>query len=459
MSGSDGIRLAELRHVVSELKELCGAPIYDVWVPTRSCVILAIGRRKLLIESYPVPRIHLVRTRPKNPAKPFSFQGLLRARLRGRLDDIRILHDDRVVEVVVGDLRIHARLFGRGGGIWLVNSADVVLAAVDGPAPPELPTIEPGVDSNAPPRFDGTPSWNESADAWFLERTTTLELDLWLRHVNGGIKRAKKRQRRLVKNLEGDLERAEGAEGLRRDADCLAAVVHTLRRGLEQVVVPDLWTDGGERTITLDPSHSPADNLNRMYDKAGRLHRAFDQIFERLEVEREKLDHLVSEHENVQRASLPELKRLAKAHRLGAPGPRALPKAPARNPWWTWQSPDGVTVHVGRTAEGNRALTFKYARGRDWWFHLRDRPGAHVILRRDQRTPPPLEHLMAAAQFVVAQARVEPGTSADVQYSRVADLRSLPDAGVAGVAVHKERVVHVMRDADVLVGWTRLEET
>jgi predicted ribosome quality control (RQC) complex YloA/Tae2 family protein len=452
--GAAGILVSELRHIVDELQQFVGGHVSDAWVPTRNAIVLGIGRRKLLLEAYPVPRAHLVERRRRNPPKPFSFQGLLRARFRGRIVAIRQLSDDRILEVQLETLRLHVRLFGRGGGIWLLD-ADGVVAAVDGPAD-ELPELPDRRTTEDPPRFSPTEgeTWNQAAASWFDELVARTERERWHRHVAAGLKRALKRQRRLVRNLEGDLSRADGADALRRSADCLAAVLHTVRRGTAQLEVPDLFDDGFVE-ITLDPSRAPSDNLKRMYDKAGRLERAGEQILTRLDNEEGVLSQLESIRDELAEADLRRLRAVGRKLRLGEPEARIIQARRDPNPWWTWRGPGGETILVGRTAAGNRALTFKKARGRDWWFHLRDVPGAHVVLRRDQRTPPPLDLLLVGAQLVLHYARLDAGESADVQYARVADLRALPDAGVAGVMVTKERVLHVDRDPDVLAGWTR----
>jgi hypothetical protein len=65
-----------------------------------------------------------------------------------------------------------------------------------------------------------------------------------------------------------------------------------------------------------------------------------------------------------------------------------------------------------------------------------------------------LPHLLAAAQIALAGARVAPGDAAEVQYTRVRDVRAIP--GRPGtVTVHDERVLRVVRDAVPPVGWTR----
>ncbi|MGC8873383.1 MAG: Rqc2 family fibronectin-binding protein [Chloroflexia bacterium] len=50
---------------------------------------------------------------------------------------------------------------------------------------------------------------------------------------------------------------------------------------------------------------------------------------------------------------------------------------------------DGFRVLVGRNARQNEELTFRRARPHDLWLHARTRPGAHVLLLTEGRTPSP----------------------------------------------------------------------
>jgi predicted ribosome quality control (RQC) complex YloA/Tae2 family protein len=57
----------------------------------------------------------------------------------------------------------------------------------------------------------------------------------------------------------------------------------------------------------------------------------------------------------------------------------------------------GYRIWVGRNARSNDALTFRYARKQDGWFHAKDVSGSHVVLRREGSQNPPLAVVEYAA--------------------------------------------------------------
>ena len=44
-------------------------------------------------------------------------------------------------------------------------------------------------------------------------------------------------------------------------------------------------------------------------------------------------------------------------------------------------SSDGYDIYVGKNNYQNDELTFKFATGNDWWFHAKNMPGSHVIVK------------------------------------------------------------------------------
>lgn len=73
-----------------------------------------------------------------------------------------------------------------------------------------------------------------------------------------------------------------------------------------------------------------------------------------------------------------------------------------------FQSPDGWTVLVGRTAQDNDVLTFQLAAPRDFWLHVGGESGSHVIVRNPQgadRLPRDTLHFAARLAAWYSKAR------------------------------------------------------
>jgi predicted ribosome quality control (RQC) complex YloA/Tae2 family protein len=226
------MRDAELARVVESLQRHVGGQVGGAWQPSRDRVVLEVGGQLwLLVPRGSFARFHSVSRRPKNPPKPFSFQGALRARLGGRLEALDKHPHDRVVDLQFTRGRLHLRLTGSRGGLWLMED-DQALAAYDGPAPAALPPLPVHVLRSLPTRFEPAAEehWDVAARRWFgraeaAERNAQKRAEL-LR----GLRRELERNRRLARNLDEDLDRSARAPLYRRQADALAAMLHRVPR-------------------------------------------------------------------------------------------------------------------------------------------------------------------------------------------------------------------------------------
>ncbi len=450
------MRLSELGPVVADLQDLVGLPLHGAWQPARDRLVLGLGRDRwlLIVPRGPLARLHSLARRPANPERPFSFQGACRATLHGPLTALVRHPDDRVVDLVFGACRLHLRLTGRGGGLWLLRGEEVV-AAYDGPAPGALPPLPEAHPLHRSPRF--MPAPGEGADAaarrWFQAEEAARAVSQRRTEVRRALADHLDRSVRLVEALEADLVRAADAPRLRAQADTLAANLHRVPRGAAEIALADLEEPERTHRIALDPSLPASATMERLYKRAGRLDRVGDRVIEPLIETEARITALRDALAEVD-AAPPERLELLRAL---APFKVSRAREGPGDPWDTWIGPRGEEVLVGRNAKSNRALTFQRARGRDWWLHLRDRPGAHVVIPSREGHPPPKELLLAAAQLVLREARIADGGSADVQYTQVKNLRSVRGDPGARVLIADERVLHVRRTAEALTGWNRVD--
>ncbi len=94
----------------------------------------------------------------------------------------------------------------------------------------------------------------------------------------------------------------------------------------------------------------------------------------------------------------------------------------------------GFTVLVGKGARDNDALTFRVAEPRDFWLHVADYSGSHVVVRNPEELPSlPPEVLTRAAELAAwySKAREARG-KIEVHHCRAADVRK-PRGAPAGL--------------------------
>ena len=115
------------------------------------------------------------------------------------------------------------------------------------------------------------------------------------------------------------------------------------------------------------------------------------------------------------------------------------------------ESPDGMTVLVGRTARDNDVLSIKLASPRDFWFHVAGESGSHVVVRNpDKLDALPRETKHFAAGLAAGYSKARRGGRVAVHMARAGDV-SKP----RGLAPGK---VHLRRFSTVHANPIRLDE-
>lgn len=107
-----------------------------------------------------------------------------------------------------------------------------------------------------------------------------------------------------------------------------------------------------------------------------------------------------------------------------------------------FESPDGLTVLVGRNATDNDILTFKLGSPDDWWLHAAGTSGAHVVVRNPDRLKRlPRDTLRFAAALAAGYSGARSAGRMAVHVAHCADVRKPRGAPPGTVSVGRTRTV------------------
>ncbi len=139
-------------------------------------------------------------------------------------------------------------------------------------------------------------------------------------------------------------------------------------------------------TIPLDPDMTPQENAKKYFDKYSKMKRTYEALSELTKQVKEEIEHLESistaldialqEEDLVQIKD--ELTENGYIRRKGGSKKEKVTSKP-----FHYISSDGFHMYVGKNNYQNDELTFKFATGNDWWFHAKNMPGSHVIVKCD----------------------------------------------------------------------------
>lgn len=159
--------------------------------------------------------------------------------------------------------------------------------------------------------------------------------------------------------------------------------------------------EGGDLIVSLDPKRAPVEQAERMFDRAAKMERAARIIPRRrasLEADQAYLQQLESDLSLA--LDQPEIVAVREALReagyLRQRRDRREKTPRDRSRPLRYLSPEGFPILVGRNARQNEIVTFSEAGRDDLWLHVRDGPGAHVVIRCGGQPVPELTLNVAA---------------------------------------------------------------
>ncbi|MGI6072018.1 MAG: Rqc2 family fibronectin-binding protein [Lachnospiraceae bacterium] len=211
-----------------------------------------------------------------------------------------------------------------------------------------------------------------------------------------------------------------------------------------------------EITIPLDPALSAIDNGNKYFEKYGKLKRTFESISEIIKDTRAEIQHLESILASLDtardEADISEIRReMSEAGYIktksdktktgkGGKGSATVKSAPLR-----YVSSDGFDMYVGKNNYQNEYITFKLADGDDWWFHAKNRPGSHVIVKTGGRDVPE-STFEEAASLAAYYSRSEGEEKVEVDYTLRKHIKKVGGGKPGFVIYHTNYSMNAGRD-------------
>ena len=137
-------------------------------------------------------------------------------------------------------------------------------------------------------------------------------------------------------------------------------------------------------TIPLDPTSTPQENAQRFFAKYNKQKRTFEALTQLIRETKDEISYLesiqtsldIAMTENDLAAIKEELSETGYVRRK-----TVRKKIKLKNEPLHYISSDGFHMYVGKNNLQNDALTFDFAAGCDWWFHAKQAPGSHVIVK------------------------------------------------------------------------------
>ncbi len=206
-----------------------------------------------------------------------------------------------------------------------------------------------------------------------------------------------------------------------------------------------------EITIPLDPDISAMDNSKRYFAKYNKLKRTYEALSELTVESKSELDYLMSVQNSLEIAdSLDDLTQIKaeliesgyiRGRRDNGKGKKQEKSKPLH-----YISTDGYHIYVGKNNYQNEELTFKVAVGDDMWFHAKNMPGSHVIVKTEGETELPDRTYEEAARLAAYYSAGKGSPKVEIDYTLRRNLKKPPKAKPGFVIYHTNYSMNIEPD-------------
>ncbi len=323
-------------------------------------------------------------------------------------------------------------------------SAYAPVESAEGVYPISLDALGPGAKP--------IPGYSLAADRHFARLENESGLLAQRTRLLGNLRRVLLARELALQELEQAADAARNARELQERAELILAYASQIEPGQRTLETPNY--EGHPISISLDPELAPAENAQRLFDRAkhakARAGFVADQI-RRLSEDRTGLIGAIRRIEDATDPSvLEDEERRAKDRRwlrIQAPPAAAKEERPYEgHRIRELLGPGGVRVLYGENATSNDYLTQRVAKPNDYWLHVRGASSAHVVVRTDNR-PERIgrEALEFAARVAVAHSGSKHSGYVSVDYTLRKYVRKPRGAPAGTVTYTHEKTLSVDR--------------
>lgn len=196
---------------------------------------------------------------------------------------------------------------------------------------------------------------------------------------------------RKISNQSNELNLALNRDKYKVYADLISSNFHRIEKGSDHVTVENFYNEMEEIEIPLDSKLDGPGNASKYYKKYSKLKNAAVYLEEQINIGKSEVEYLESILLNIDFAETPDeiddlYEELEKEGYLKKRYKNNKKKRKdSQENYIKLKTEDGFEIYIGRNNRQNDYLTLKKAKKNDLWFHVKDAPGSHVILKNDNR--------------------------------------------------------------------------
>ena len=278
-------------------------------------------------------------------------------------------------------------------------------------------------------------SYDEMINFYIDYEHTTTSFMLLKNRLESLLEKKLKKLSKTLSLIKKDIEDSKTMDNIKEEGDILASVLYNVKKGMNSIKAYDFYNNK-EIEIELDPLINPNENLDRIYKRYNKVKRGLTNAIRREKEIKEEITYVESTLlfiENSQDViSLREIEEeLIKLNYIKSLHSKKKTKLKKEVKYGLIEGEDYLILY-GRNNLENDNLTFKISAKDDYWFHVKDIPSSHIILKTSKLTD---ELIVKAAQVSAYFSKANLGEKVTVDYTLRKNV-SKPNSAKPGFVIY-----------------------
>ena len=257
-----------------------------------------------------------------------------------------------------------------------------------------------------------------------------------------------------LSNLTLDLQKAKENLKYSNIGILLQSNLYKVKKGDTKVIVLDYFNNNEELEINLNPLLDPSSNLKAIFNKAKKASNAIVEVKKQIDIVLKEIEYLNTILFQLSIADNKDLEEIKLELSLNGylKSNQKYKKKQQKIEFITYKV-DDILIYVGKNNTQNDYLTHKIASSNDYWFHTKNLPGSHVIVKIPENDPNFImseKLIRAAANIAAYYSTGKTSSRVPVDYTKVRYLKKVPGMKGSFVTLQNQKTIYIDPDINLI---------
>ena len=295
-------------------------------------------------------------------------------------------------------------------------------------------------------------SVNEMLDRYYLKRDSIDVIRQKSKDILKFIRNYIDKSSHKIEKLSKELRNTNKRDKFKIKGELIQANMYSIKKG-DTLLKCINYYDNEEIEIVLDPKKDAIENMEKYFKKYKKLKTSIPHIKKQIKeakLERLYFYELLHQVDNASIKDIEEIKEdLENNKYLKKKEVKKKKKKNSKPNFDTYYDVHGIEILVGKNNIQNEYITHKLARHNEIWFHVKEAPGSHVVVR--ETFPLTEETIRTASQLAAYYSKMRKSGSVAVDYVEVRYIKKVPGRVNSFVTYKNNKTIYIDPDEEFIL--------